>query len=487
MSSYRARVRLGAYSWTLDHDPDAPPVSTPAGPVVLDGLAMRWGMEGDEWPAQLEPFTAQLRILVRHTDQLAKLAINDVALVQLLDPAGGQVVASVYGRVAEASAEPVRRRVAGAEEVWTVYAVSITDHTATSNHPITVTLPAQTYAERWLSLAAAVPAVPVTYGPGFGYYAAHAPKPLLAEQLTEAGLVDTLRAQLRQAVQRAIVTQTTDWDPVTFILAPVADPTTGELVQLASLTVRPRPGLDELPAQLVVDAGGVLRLARVEPDWPGDAALGLPAGEVELAGAWRLNRARGTTAVRVKSPAQTVTVKRADYRADRAVVRDVDTTLALASDMRRLGEVYLPDVAPASAWDRDVFGWRVPEVGRLAGWWPDLSSANLPTPSGDPSRDGLFLLAPEVFQAPVAVLGTAKAHRFGAGVAYAGRVAGMALSVAGGQLRAEVTVWRATPAPPLPDTPASAGVTWAQLRALGRPLDPDMTYADLRLVRRPAS
>lgn len=494
--SYTVRLVLGAYSYTVT---SGQPQSLDAGPVVLAGLRIGWRYAGDGWPAQLEPMTATVQLLVRDVAQLASLDVDQLASVRVTatSSAGTWTLGALYGRTAELAAEQVRRpRVDGTVELLTRYTVQLVDHLAGANVGINgPTSAVDTVQLRLQSVTAG--------GNDAGVQLTLPANPAWQLDATKTPTVDKPLVEYVGNVLTAMA------DPANggrhYLLVPVANPADaawpapfdtwtrpGDLQALHSQLLD-LPSSAELPTTLALTSAGVLELAPHTAN-----GNGVPASRVQLGGSWRRDPTSAVRMVRVKrtTAGNTVTSKATGYSQGSARRLDVEVDAAGDSGAGIIGRGILaalaPDVTPA--WRLDSFTYRPADPADLRDTFvPDLTTALYPMQPGQQpqSVDEVERAAP-TWRRLVAVVGLRdQANLAGRTGVYAGQLTAAELSVDQDQ-QVSVTFSLRRRAP-RPTSSAAADATWAWLRA-GWPalryrgatprIDPDLTMADLRLVRK---
>lgn len=495
---YTVELQLGSWSTTIDQDS---PQSATDAVVVLDQLRVGWRLAGDEHPAPLEPLQASLQLMALDVADLTALAVDDVAILRVLNTPG-DVVASLYGRVTEVTAQQAYRSVKGADGigvsgVWSTFNVSLVDHRAGAGVPITMTRPAESAEERFYRLSHGTGAAGEVLSP----WPIRQPRALLGfvaaiyDGASLLEILDGLQSQLLSNVGG--LGSGAGLPGGMYVLAPVADAVTGELALLSWHRVDYEVSTAELPLTLgVVD--GQLQLVPVT-----GADRAIPAAQVAIDGQYRRGPENRANVVRLydHDPAQggdaplTSLTYAEDYSpGDRVYMRTVivDQLAWETDEIGWLGEALLPPGVRVGGWDREAFVWTPDSVDDVVGMFPDWSSDSYSTLEDAPSWTDEDEEAAPCFTAPVAVTGIPDNANFaGAAGVYAGVLSGAELDISGGRVAVTFSLRRQLSRPNTTVDPSSVldyttmrTRTTTAYRTGAVVVDPGLTHAELRLVRK---
>lgn len=508
MSTYTVRITLADYTFTVTQG--AVDGTLDDGPVVLDGLSIRWAYAGDVLPAQLEPMTAQLQLSSLLSDQVAGLGVNDYASVECRDSAG-VVFASIYGRISElTNAQLVEPAPAGGSRVRNVFNVAVVDHTGSTMAGWTVSgvlAASDAHARFDFNL---VPLMD-NGNPSCVRLYVDSPQQMLAQTLDGESLVGLVRAHVgylfnpsigATPAQMLIVARAFDvlaWGAAMGGSRPYLD----NVAQLVDVRV-PTPALDgtsKLPGRLAFVAGVVTMVPIAGQPRSVDAC------DVTIDGEWRQDRSKIITRVRVTNsntpPAKVTAAVPAPAPASRRPLDEVDdgvelvveTVLTNAAAMGTTLTAFTPEPLDQGrpSWDRDSFRWRVSDPTAIGAntWMPHLRLPDAGALTGDPlvvDPYGVTKLAPDCFGMPVAVWNLA--DNLAGTPAYAGRLTSCQLTIDAGKVALDFTVRQQLDRPVAGRTPTT-DATWAWFRADATlntkrytEIDRALTYADSRLIRR---
>ena len=258
----------------------------------------------------------------------------------------------------------------------------------------------------------------------------------------------------------------------------IADPPHGlDTIAVRRASPRVRAGLLPLTWQV---AGGRLTITGhpASPTW-------IDACRVELSGKWNRGKADAPNRVAVVDAAQGTTLVSNAEDGEAPVETSVTTVIdpASSADLARLGGAYLAERGAGGQWTRDSSTYRPASPTDLGtAFMPDQAAVVDEASELDVCYLAPFALSP--VRAPANLAG---------GTWYAGRLHGVDLTIAGGEVHLEVAMTRDLPRVS-PTGDPDLVVTWASLRATypavafragATTLDPAISYADLRLIRRP--
>jgi hypothetical protein len=112
MSTYHVDISLApagsapTHTWAID---SGDPADETATSQVLDGLVLSWAQpENEPFPAQPDPATLRLSLLLDDATELSDIGVLDVANVEI--SSGGTVLAQLSGQIGQLTAAQVRRR-----------------------------------------------------------------------------------------------------------------------------------------------------------------------------------------------------------------------------------------------------------------------------------------------------------------------------------------------------------------------------------------
>lgn len=471
MSTYTVVIKLGTQTFTINSTDVYDPADTV---YVLEGLRIGWAnTSGDPIPAGLDPTTGSLRLLTRDVANLGSNAdLGTTAWITIVG-SGGKLVASVAGRIADCSANPLRR----ADGQWIAYDIVVVDYTADlSEIPLTLTRPAEDGTTRLTAIAAAIgaaggpPLTLPTATPSITNYAALAGTPTPAK--------DVLNDHLRQF--------SSDLSPggsnpsnggrnvlIPFTIAGVLTSINATAVTSGRYATTWPPGEFELVAHLLKVTFGHA---------PPGALLGFKLGltvdvsKVHEDITYRQSKNGDPNTVTVTGPTFTVTyTNRSAGQAP--ITLSLSATVTDSDDVTGMAAMYLPDVT-SNRWRVESFQWEP----------SDAEIAALPwslTPDSETSDSSCL-------RAQVAIPGIDNAINPASDSGfYAGTLDAAAVTIAGRKIRVEMAINNRLP---MPVHESSLGVTWDELQAqVGTGVkwrtgtdhvDPALSWYETRLARK---
>lgn len=444
-ASYTVTIKVGDHEWIIT-DSD---VLDPSDPIhVLDALNLGWEIpESDPWPTQPQATTARLRFFATNVDELADVAIGTPMYV-VLEDADANVFATFHGRLAEETAQPVKRR-AGLRMLYSIVGV---DYTVDLNEqPVTNTIvwPAETADERFDRIVDLAAGVGVTLTPPAD---------------TGTAAFEALDAQTRNlgpliADHLRQIAIDGDIGPERYVVVPVMD--IDGLLDHFECVILPRAvPASSLPGTFVIVAGK-LTLVFADPD-----ANGLvDAGDVDLDVSWTRLKYRAINHVVVSSDA----ITREAIRPGPTVRLNLDHTLTDGDAVQRMAKLYLPDTDEALGWVADTFRFYAHRAqdALLPPWFPDHRE--------DPPNTDVFIQ-------PIAITGIPTNINFGGAFAsYAGTLANVSLTLQRRKILVDFSLRRQLA---FGSGAEAASWAWAQTEfptVDWDDIDPDLSWYEARL------
>lgn len=429
---------------------------------VLDGMRFGWAFPSGKWPAQPDPITLAATLATYDATTLADLDIGQTVTASLiLDPSGSPFFGAVFlGRVAGVSATHERR--AGRTLTrFVVQAVGYVVDLAELDIAAPV-WPQETADARILHIRDAINAASPTAP--FATAGSSTVTILAATVAETRKALDLLTRLYDQVADDPGAPPGATWSRQ--VVLPTFTGTT--LTGFATVALSDRIDATNLPGRLTL-VGSVLTLTIVGV---AGSTLVVDACDVELDPVeWARDKDRAVTAVTVSGPFGTAAASRP---AAAPVALALDSTLATTggSAPARMAAMYLPD--NTGEWVVDKFTWHCTDT-LDTGYFPAATLASWLS-----------------LNVPVVITGIPDDVNLSsrAGI-YAGQLNSLDLTVAGGELTADLALRRTLPRTRL-DAAKIASSTWLKTafpnvgcRGAAQNIDPELTSYDLRLVRSP--
>jgi hypothetical protein len=445
ITDWHVDLDIGGLTWSIDK-------ADPADYGPLDGLRIGWRYpDSDIYPTQPEPVTATIRLLVADIADLVP-TIDEGSPVTI--EVTGAVTASFVGRVAEMEAVPVKRTFGGVELFLMLVTFRCVDHTVdrAADQIGGELWPAEDTTDRLARIFTAAGLTGTVIPAGD-------PVPV-AEREAKA---DNAKNLIEHYLEQWPLVTASLPDPHRAILAPDGE----TLVEIPAYTTGGR-----LPAELQAD--GTLIINPVPPVGSTLTPWLWNARQILFEATWSRLKQNGATAVAVAGEQVGLIVD------DSGVVPRVTATIDGADltdpeDAATLAHMYRANVDDNGAWVADGFTFLAYLDGSpLAETSPILDASN----AADVLTGTVTIYNIPATQNP--------AHP-GADW-YAGTLSAAELTITDGKPYLTFTLRPDIPRPPNDDPIA---LTWDDLKAAPYAgltwddLDPNITWADARLLRRP--
>ena len=472
-ATYQVNITAGSHAWVVRHtDPPAPTATT----QVLDNLTIGWRYpEGKPWPCQPEPATLSLKLLATDADNLGDLRVGDpISVICTLTPGfpGTNRFAGFKGRLTDVDVDYVKNPTTG--ETNLRFTLTAVDHTADlAEVLIDASLPAQNLTQRLTSIAAAIAAT------------GQAAAPLIAP----AGLDEATYAPLELKARPALDVIVDHLDQLClpevgafnygegwqrWHLVPNYS-VGGSLISYSIAFFTDRVDSSYLPATLALDSGLV---GLSYPDT--FESLTADACDIPLDGVkWTRTKERAVNTVVVTHAAGTSVATR-DTPPDPPVrlVLDFPDLTGNGQNQVWIPRMYLPD--SSAEWIADGFTYDASgklDAATTLGWGLDYDEDVYAA-----------LYAPAVIHGIPDALNLA-----GNSGIYAGQLQAVDITIAAGRILLDLALRRTLPRT-LIDAADPAVATWAWAttafpttvwKGATPALDPDLTWYEARLIRRP--
>lgn len=436
---------IGGLTWSIDK-------GDPAAPGPLDGLRIGWRYPStDVYPTQPEPVTATIRLLVEDiADIVSTIDEGSPVIIEI----SGSVHASFVGRVAELQAVPVKRLVAGVEQLVMLVTFRCVDYTVdrAADQVGGTVWPAEDSADRLARIVTEAGMTTTVLPTGD-------PVPVAEREAKPDNAKNVIEHYLKQWP----IVNVSLPEPHRAILAPDGE----TIVEIPAHTTGGR-----FPARLAAD--GTMVIDAIPPAGATLTPWVWPARQILFDATWSRLKQNGVTAVAVTGDEVGIVLD--DSGAVPRVTATVDSVdLVDVDDAELLAHMYRSNVDDNGAWVADGFTFLAYRDGSpLAETSPILATDN----------------AADVLTGTVTIYGippTQNPAHPGADW-YTGTLSAAELSITRGRPYLTFTLRPDIPRPPDDDPIA---LTWDDLKAAPYvglawdDLDPNITWADARLLRRP--
>lgn len=453
-AGYVADITVGDHSWIIESgDPAEGDV------LVLDGLSIGWEVsESDPWPAQPSSVGCKLALWTNDVADLSDVVIGTPFHVVLTD-VSTNVFGTFHGRVARQVGNSRRAGPNGLGMLYTLNGVDYTVDLAELPVLITEEWPAESADARFARIAAAVLAaggvvIDVPADTGTAAFEALPPAATNALALLTSHL-EQVAIDTGDGPQRYIVT------PV--VVADVLD-------RFSCVLLERVVDAALLPGTLdVVDGVLVLLFPNLNADGVVDA------GAVELDTTWNRLKYRAVNQVTVSGESVTA----AATRAGPPVRLTLPTTLTDQDAADLMAALYLPDVDETNGWVADTFTLHAVDTGYKLTQPEALVPAWFPDHRDDPASTSVYVM-------PLAIVGIPAAINLAGDLpVYAGQLVKVNLTLSRERVLMEFALRRQLPA-----SSGAEAVTWEWIldtfpTLTWEDVDPDLSWYDARLARRP--